>query len=51
MITIETDRKRILEIQKELMTAALEYQILYGSGSIAWNVNIQFIEKGAGENR
>ena len=44
MSEIETDRKTLLEIQKELMSAALDYQIKYGSGSIAWNVQINFIE-------
>jgi hypothetical protein len=48
MTPIETDQKRILEIQKELIAAILDYQIAYGTESISgWNVNVGFnIAKG-----
>jgi len=51
MTPIETDQKRILEIQKELFTAILDYQIAYGTESIAgWNVTVNFniIKRGGG---
>ena len=41
----ETDEKRLLEIQKELINEILEYQIKYGAGTIGWSVNMQFIIK------
>jgi len=44
----ETDKRRILEIQKELINEILEYQIRYGAETIGWNVNVQFVMK-AGE--
>jgi len=44
----ETDKRRILEIQKELINEILEYQIRYGAATIGWNVNVQFVMK-AGE--
>jgi hypothetical protein len=43
MTPMETDQKRILEIQKELITAILDYQIAYGIESIVgWNANVSF---------
>ena len=46
MTTMETDQKRILEIQKELMSAILDYQIMYGTESISgWNVTVGFAKK------
>lgn len=43
MTPIETDQKRILEIQKELVAAILDYQIAYGTESVAgWNVVVNF---------
>lgn len=44
-MAVEDERKIILEIQKELMSSILEYQIRNGSGSVVWNVSVQFIEK------
>ena len=46
MTTMELDQKRILEIQKELMSAILDYQIEYGTESISgWNVTVGFVKK------
>jgi hypothetical protein len=41
-MTVEEDRKRILEIQKELMSEVMDYQIRNGSESVVWHVSIQF---------
>ena len=45
MTSEETDKRRILEIQKELINEILEYQIRYGAETIGWNVNVQFVMK------
>jgi hypothetical protein len=43
MTPIETDRKRILEIQKELIASILDFQVQYGIESVAgWNVAVNF---------
>jgi hypothetical protein len=43
MTPMETDQKRILEIQKELITAIFDYQIAYGTESIkGWGVHVPF---------
>lgn len=43
MTPIETDQKRILEIQKELIASILDYQIAYGTEAIGgWNVTVSF---------
>lgn len=42
----ESDKKRILEMQRDLMTAILDYQIQYGSESVAgWSVSVNFAKR------
>jgi len=43
-LMIEESRKNIFELQKSLIVAIMDYQMKYGSGSVAWNVNINFID-------
>jgi hypothetical protein len=43
MSTQQEAEKRILELQRDLMTEILDYQIAYGPGTIVWNVQAQFI--------
>ena len=43
MSVIQPDQKHILELQKELMSAILDYQIAHGPESVlGWNVSIAF---------
>ena len=42
-LIMEESRKKIFELQKNLMVTIMDYQIKYGSNSIAWNVNVNFI--------
>lgn len=37
--------KKILEMQRELMNEIMDYQIAYGAGTVAWNVNVGFVMK------
>jgi len=53
MISLRADQNKILELQKELMNAILDYQVVHGTESISgWNVSISFQimkrEKGMG---
>lgn len=43
MIGMEEDRNKILEQQKNMIAAILDYQIKYGTSSISgWNVAVNF---------
>ena len=37
--------KRILEMQRDLMSEIMNFQIEYGAESVSWNINIQFARK------
>ena len=46
MTPMESDQKRILGMQKNLMVAIFDYQMEYGTDSIAgWSVNVGFAIK------
>ena len=44
-LMMEESRKFIIELQKALMVSVMDYQVKYGSHSVAWNVNINFIDE------
>lgn len=44
-LIMEESRKFIIELQKALMVSVMDYQVKYGSHSVMWNVNINFIDE------
>ncbi len=44
-LMMEESRKFIIELQKALMVSIMDYQVKYGSHSVMWNVNINFIDE------
>ena len=44
-LMMEESRKFIIELQKALVVSVMDYQVKYGSHSVAWNVNINFIDE------
>jgi hypothetical protein len=42
-LTVQQEyQKRILTMQRDLMTAIMQYQITFGAGSVGWNVTVNF---------
>ena len=44
-LMMEESRKFIIELQKALMVSVMDYQVKYGSHSVMWNININFIDE------